>query len=128
MDTENNKSIEEINVELEKSNKYLVSKISLYENGDAKLYYAIQRKMSEMAMSFNNIKLNEVDMQAKSDATFDRLFKLLEKCETIAKSASALGELAGITGDEKKDIAKIKKPYSPESVADEIGELAGRKS
>lgn len=121
------KSIEEKNIELNKSNNYLQSKIELYENGDAKLYYAIQRKMSEMAKSLNKVRLDEIELQDKANATFDRMFKLLEKCEVISASAASLGQLAGITGDEKKDTTKIRKAFTPEMAADQVGELAGKK-
>lgn len=81
----------------------------VYENGSAKLYYSLQRKMSEMSKIFNSIDLSAIDMTSKSDATFERLFKLLEKCETISKSAAELGLKAGVTGKEEDDIRK--KPF-----------------
>ena len=94
---------------LEKANKYLTEQKLKYENGDAKLYYSIQRKLSEMAISLNGQSLESVDFMAKSDATFERIFKLLEKAESIANASKALGVIAGITGDEDKD---TKKPYN----------------
>lgn len=112
--------------ESERSNKYLQSRLSLYENGDAKLYYALQRKMTEMAKVFNSQDLSTIDMMSKSDATFDRLFKLLEKSEIISKSAESLGSIAGVTGNEEKDL-KAKVRITPESIADNVGELAGNK-
>jgi len=95
--------------DLEKSNAYLLSEKTKYENGDAKLYYAIQRKLSEMAKSLNSQSLETVDFAAKSDATFDRIFKLLEKAESVANASKALGMAAGVTGDEEKDTKK--KPF-----------------
>lgn len=112
--------------DLEKQNRYLSDRNSLYENGDAKLYYALQRKMTEMSKVFNSQDLSTVDMVSKSDATFERLFKLLEKCEIISKSAESLGAIAGITGDEEKDIKKRVR-ITPENMADNVGELAGKK-
>jgi hypothetical protein len=110
--------------ELEASNAYLLSEKSKYERGDAKLYYALQRKMTEMSKVFNSQDLSTIDMVSKSDATFERLFKLLEKCEVISKSAESLGAIAGITGDEGKDTApKIR--ITPESIAGNIGNTAG---
>lgn len=32
---------------------------------------------------------------SKSDASFERIFKLLEKCESISNSSKALGEMLG---------------------------------
>lgn len=102
-------TIDELREELErlkKSNSYLESRCSLYENGDAKLYYALQRKMSEMANTLNKQNLENVDMEDKNSKAFDRIIMILQKCETISASASALGLIAGVTGNEKKDTEK----------------------
>ena len=102
-------TIEELKKEIEKlkkQNQYLEFEKSRYENGDAKLYYSLQRKMTEMSKVFNSQDLSLIDMGSKSDATFDRLFKLLEKCEGISKSVEALGAIAGVTGNEQKDTTK----------------------
>jgi len=79
----------------------------IYENGSAKLYYAQQRKMSEMANVLNKYSLESIDMVSKADATFERVFKLLEKSESISAAAAGLGASAGVTGDEKKDTEKV---------------------
>jgi hypothetical protein len=96
--------------ELENSNASLLLEKSKYENGDAKLYYSIQRKLSEMAISLNSQSLEGVDFASKSDATFERVFKLLEKAESVANASKALGIAAGITGDELADINR--KPFT----------------
>jgi hypothetical protein len=113
--------------QLKKSNAYLLSEKEKYEKGDAKLYYSLQRKMTEMSKVFNSQDLSTIDMVSKSDATFERLFKLLEKCEVISKSAESLGAIAGITGDEAKDI-KPRQRITPETIADSVGELAGKRN
>ena len=59
-----------------------------------------------MANVLNKYNIENIDMASKSDATFERVFKLLEKCETISTSADGLGVVAGITGNQEKDIAK----------------------
>lgn len=82
----------------------------VYENGGAKLYYAQQRKMSEMANVMNKYSLEGLDMASKSDATFERVFKLIEKSESISVAAAGLGAAAGVTGDEKKDTER--KPFN----------------
>ena len=91
---------------LEKDLAFSESIRSMYENGDAKLYYSLQRKMSEMSKIFNSQDLSAIDMASKSDATFERVFKLLEKCEIVSKSAESLGAIAGVTGNEKKDVER----------------------
>lgn len=101
--------------ELLKKIEFLESRIQVYEeNGSAKLYYALNRKMNEMADMLNGNSLHKINLDDPKDKSFDRIFKLLEKSETVASSAKVLGGIAGITGDEEKDVAK--KPFI-ESVA-----------
>lgn len=107
--------------------KELENKISLYENsGSAKLYYALQRKMNEMADMLNSNSLKSINLDDPKDKSFDRIFKLLEKSETVSNSAKALGDIAGVTGDEEKDITKTKNRLSPESISDVLGHPAGQ--
>lgn len=83
----------------------LESKLKLYEqNGAAKLYYSLNRKLSEMADLLNAVSLKSIDISAKQDASFERVFKLLEKAEGVSTAAKTLGEYAGITGNEQKDV------------------------
>lgn len=96
--------------ELEKRIKILEHRLEIYEqNGLAKLYYALNRKMNEMADMLNDNSLKGMNIDDPKDKSFDRIFKLLEKSETVANSAKVLGGIAGVTGDEEKDIAK--KPF-----------------
>lgn len=100
---------------LERENAYLKAAKEMYENGDAKLYYSLQRKMSEMANTLNKQNLENIDIDDKNSKAFDRIIMLLQKCETISTSAASLGQIAGVTGDEKKDVEK--KPFV-ETIAD----------
>lgn len=96
--------------ELDKKIKVLEEKLKVYEqNGSAKLYYALNRKMNEMGDMLNDNSLKSINLDDPKDKSFDRIFKLLEKSETVASSAKILGVIAGITGDEDKDVAK--KPF-----------------
>jgi hypothetical protein len=104
------RTLEEAEEEITLLTKRLLEAESLrkvYENGGAKLYYAQQRKMSEMANVMNKYSLEGLDMASKSDATFERVFKLIEKSESISTAAAGLGVAAGVTGNEKKDIERI---------------------
>lgn len=92
--------------ELEQQNTFLSSEKSKYENGDAKLYYALQRKMTEMANTLNKYNLQDCDLDDPKNKQFDRIAMILQKCETISASASALGIIAGVTGNEKEDTEK----------------------
>lgn len=84
------------------------------ENGTAKLYYALQRKAWEMADMLNSVNLKNLDLDDPKNKTFERVVKLLENSEKVANCTKALGVLAGVTGDEDKDVAK--KPFI-ESIA-----------
>lgn len=94
-------------IKLKKQLEYSESIRQLYENGGAKLYYALQRKMSEMAEILNSNSLKGIDLTDPKDKTYDRIFKILEKSETVSNSANLLGIASGVTGDEKKDTEKV---------------------
>lgn len=88
----------------------LEAKLKMYEeNGAAKLYYSLNRKMNEMADMLNNNSLTGINLDDPKDKSFDRVFKILEKSETVSNSAKSLRDIAGITGDEGKDVAR--KPF-----------------
>lgn len=90
--------------------KEFEAKIKLYEqNGAAKLYYSLNRKMNEMADLLNKTNLSNINLDDKESKQFDRLFKLLEKSQVIGSAAQSVKDFAGITGDEEKDINK--KPF-----------------
>lgn len=92
---------------VEEENKALKERLKLYEqNGSAKLYYALQRKMNEIGELFNKNSLTNINLDDPKDKSFDRIFKLLEKSEVVSKAAEAAKVFAGITtGDEEKDVA-----------------------
>jgi hypothetical protein len=113
-------------VSAKKANAYLQKENDEFKNGSAKMYYALERKNSEMAKMLNSVKLDEIDIASKSDSSFERTMKVMEKAEVIANASKAFGIFAGVTGDENIDINKpIKRPMTAESVADSIGNVAG---
>lgn len=85
------------------------------ENGVAKLYYSLNRKAWEMADLMNNISLRDLDIDDPKSKSFDRLKVIWQDAATVATAVKTLGENAGITGDEKKDVEK--KPFV-ETIAD----------
>jgi hypothetical protein len=90
-----------------KKSEKLAKIIDQYEmNGATKLFYSINRKSNEMANLLNANPLDDVNVGDKDSKSFERIFKILEKCETIANSIKSLGEIAGVTGDEEKDLGK----------------------
>ena len=103
--------------ELEKSNpkslpdkeraEYYEKRVLSYEqNGVAKMYYALNRKMNEIGDLFNATALNDINIEDVKDKSFDRIFKLIEKSEAIANAATSLKSFGGITGVEDADVAK----------------------
>lgn len=97
----------------------LKAKLALYEqNGAAKLFYAINRKMNEMASLMNKTNLANMDLDDKEGKSFDRLFKLLEKSKVISDAAQTIQGFAGITNDEDKDTTTPVFRITPESMAD----------
>lgn len=110
--------------------KELEEKLKYYEqNGAAKLFYALNRKMAEMADRLNTTSIKTITLDDPKDKTFDRLKVIWNDAASIATAVKTLGETAGITSDEVVDTSKAiyKRITTPESMADNIGELAGRK-
>ncbi len=91
--------------DLENSNGFYLSKIKVYEqNGLAKLYYSLNRKMNEAADVLNENDLKNVRLNDKDDKSFERIVKILEASEKISVSATAIGKLAKVTGNEDEDV------------------------
>jgi hypothetical protein len=87
--------------------KELEDKLAFYEqDGGAKLYYSLQRKMNEIADILNNVKLSNLALDDKNDKTFERLKVLWTDSKVISEATKVLGDAAGVTGDEKKDVNK----------------------
>ncbi len=88
----------------------LEDRLKLYEqNGAAKLYYSLNRKMNEMADMLNRVNLANLDIEDGKSKTFERLKVIWTDAEGIAKGVDALGKLAKVTGNESDDISK--KPF-----------------
>lgn len=116
---------------LEQQNEFLKNQLSYYEqDGTTKLYFSLQRKANEMAELLNRTNLVNVELIDPKDKSFERLQKLWADAGTITESIKALEVLAGINQEpkeNKKEIQITKKPFSPENMADAVGELAGKK-
>ncbi len=88
----------------------LKDKILLYEqNGAAKLFYALNRKMNEMADIMNKNTLGNLDLNDPKDKTFERLKVIWQDAASIATAVKDLGMTAGVTGNEQVDVSK--KPF-----------------
>jgi len=105
----------------------LKGKLKKYEeNGVAKLYYSLNRKAWEMADMLNSINLKNVTLDDPKDKTFERIRFIINDSSGIATAVKALGETAGITGDEDKDVRNIKQRTTPETIANVFGDNKGQ--
>jgi hypothetical protein len=118
--------------DLEKQVAYLQGKNAYYEqDGIGKLYHALNRKANEMAELLNKTSLTAIDIDDPKIKTFERLQKIWVDAGTISSSIKALEVLAGINQEvkeDKKEVSQVnRKPFSPETMADAVGELAGKR-
>jgi len=117
--------------DLEKQIAYLEGKNSYYQqDGIGKLYHALNRKANEMAELLNKTSLTAIDIDDPKIKTFERLQKIWVDAGTISASIKELEVLAGISSsvvDFKKEQQQVRKPFSPENMADAVGELAGKR-
>jgi hypothetical protein len=118
--------------DLQRQISYLQSKNAYYEeDGIGKLYHALNRKANEMAELLNKTSLTAIDIDDPKIKTFERLQKIWVDAGTISSSIKALEVLAGINqegkDDKKEQVQITRKPFSPENMADAVGELAGKR-
>jgi hypothetical protein len=123
---------EELIRNLKQQIEFLEGKLAYYEqDGPAKLYYSLIRKSNEMAELLNRTSLLSIELVDAKNKEFERLQKLWTDAGSITASIKALEVSAGINIDPKEDkkeaVQVTKKPFSPESVADAVGELAGKR-
>ena len=60
----------------------------------------------------NATNLRNLDIDDPKSKTFDRLKVVWQDASSIATAVKALGEIAGVTGNEKKDVER--KPFIEE--------------
>lgn len=101
----------------------LKKKIVMYEqNGAAKLYYSLNRKMNEMADLMNSTNLKSLDITDPKDKSFERLKVLWDSAAKVAEASKSLGQSAGIiTGNEDEDINK--KPFKQLTTSEHIANV-----
>lgn len=96
--------------ELEKRNdrvKALEAKLeSLGVKGDAKLYYSLNKNMSDLSDILDNTDISEIDLSDPKDKTMERLKTIWAAITPLAETLKFLKSTAGITGDEEKDIKR----------------------
>ena len=92
--------------ELKKKIAECEQEIDFFKNGDSNLYFAVKKKMSEFAIILNKTDMTTVDIDDKNGKTYERVIKILESCEKISISASALGVRSGIENNKSEDAPK----------------------
>jgi len=73
--------------------------------GKAKLYYALNRNMADIADMLNQIAFKQINLNDKDDKTMERLKMLWASAKPLVETLSLLETSAKITGDEKIDTA-----------------------
>jgi len=82
----------------------LEQKIASFEGpGKAKLYYALNRNMSDLADLLNAKSLKNVNLDDASDKTMERMKIIWSAIKTLSESLGTLGATSGITGNEQDD-------------------------
>ena len=71
--------------------------------GKAKLYYSLNRNMSDIADMLDKIKFADIVLDNKDDKTMERLKMLWASVKPLAETLSILELSAKISGDEKTD-------------------------
>lgn len=96
--------------EEKKKTSVLEQKIASMEvDGKAKLYYALNRNMSDLATMLDGAKLDTVNMDDPKDKTMERLKIIWASVNPLVTTISLLGTSTGITGNEEVDTAR--KPF-----------------
>lgn len=95
----------------------LEQKLSMTETpGKVKLYYSLNRNMNDLSDMLDKIKLIDLDLEDPKNKTFERLKIIWASVSPLVETLRILGEAAGVTGEEAKDISK-KIPFI-DSIAD----------
>jgi len=82
---------------------------SLELQGKAKLYYSLNRNMSDLSDMLDGIDLTKVNMDDPKDKTMERLKMIWASVKPLVETLSLIGLSSGITGDEAKDTER--KPF-----------------
>jgi len=77
--------------------------------GKAKLYYSLNRNMSDLSDMLDGIELKKVNMDDPKDKTMERLKMIWASVKPLVETINLIREASGITGDENKDTER--KPF-----------------
>ena len=82
---------------------------SLELQGKAKLYYSLNRNMSDLSDMLDGIDLIKLNIEDPKDKTMERLKMIWASVKPLVETISLIGLSSGITGDELKDTER--KPF-----------------
>ena len=82
---------------------------SLELQGKAKLYYSLNRNMSDLSDMLDGIDLLKINMEDPKDKTMERLKMIWASVKPLVETLSMIGLSSGITGNEDADTAR--KPF-----------------
>lgn len=83
----------------------LEQKVAAFEGpGKAKLYYAVNRNMSDLADMLNAKSLKTVNIDDAADKTMERMKIIWSAIKSLSETLSVLGVAAGVTGNEQDDL------------------------
>jgi len=71
--------------------------------GKAKLYYSLNRNMSDISDMLDKIKFADINLENKDDKTMERLKMLWASVKPLAETLNILEQSAKISGDEQVD-------------------------
>ena len=83
----------------------LTEKISGYEGpSKAKLYYAINRQVSDLADMINSKSLKNIDISDGADKSIDKMKIVWGAVKSLCEILPMLALSAGLTGNEQEDL------------------------
>lgn len=80
--------------------------ISLGVVGEAKLYYSLNKNMSDIADVLDNTDMAEINLSDPKDKTMERLKTIWAAITPLADTLKLLKMSAKITGDEDSDVIR----------------------
>lgn len=95
---------------LEKANqrvKALEAKLeSLGVKGDAKLYYSLNKNMSDLSDMLDGVDMASIDLSDPKDKSLERLKTIWAAITPLSETLKFIKSTAGITGDKDEDIKR----------------------
>lgn len=83
---------------------------SIGVKGDAKLYYSLNKNMSDLADLLDTVQMNEIDLSDPKDKSMERLKTIWAAITPLSETLKFIRSTAGITGDREQDTKR--KPFN----------------